>query len=755
MWWVQRTTTTTTTGASGKAGKGSGGEAPGSSVASVEEASECVDLYVRRDRHGGFGIFLEEGGVGGVIRGIEPLASGEDGRSRLEVGDTIIRVGGAPTETAAAVAEMMSSADQVLSITVAKTRRGGSKVAEPEDDIGDVSTRFADPLALGFRVPWARLTWLVEASSSPRDGKNSSGDYGKVVASAARRALHEESSGGSTARVAAAVGRELARVSEVSAKVAKQCEAATTLEPAHYARAALRVSRVCSAFASGAKAVAKPEFLRSARFTLNVPALLCPEVVAASRCLVPLSVELARLPFAARFREGSRCLREVERRERRAVELAALTRGLRDASVRELSETDLDATVTGAFEALRDGVRACRDARNISREAHKACVAAARETSDGVFSTPPRPPPVGTTSPRSAAFEMACEAAAAASELRLAIDERLATAVAIVDELHRNCDLDADEAKASVAAAECTWAVDDATTRATLAAELGVRETELAAKAKTMATLLENHARQVVDLADAARDRLVACLDDQTAGLPRYFDLADDSIRARADLVRRQIRDRERIIAAFDDARSELNLARRDVEDQYAAATAFRRRTRANLERRLALLEAATVAAKRAAVLKRSLLADAPEALKHFADHILAAAADLANLDVDLRLAHARLAALALRVELARAHPNAARVLTALLDGVNSTKFELHRIREDRPEATKAVELSLADLAQLELLAASAVARSAPPTPTDNNKDGGDDDTSFDIFKSPYDGDEGEGDGDELPRGGD
>lgn len=69
-----------------------GHAARNSAVVALEGSCTCLETFLRRDSHGGFGIFLIDGGAG-VVRGIEPLSDGlSDGRDKLDLGDTIIRV---------------------------------------------------------------------------------------------------------------------------------------------------------------------------------------------------------------------------------------------------------------------------------------------------------------------------------------------------------------------------------------------------------------------------------------------------------------------------------------------------------------------------------------------------------------------------------------------------------------------------------------------------------------------------------------
>lgn len=61
-------------------------------VVALEGSCTCLETFLRRDSHGGFGIFFMDSGAG-VVRGIEPLSNGlSDGRDKLDLGDTIIRV---------------------------------------------------------------------------------------------------------------------------------------------------------------------------------------------------------------------------------------------------------------------------------------------------------------------------------------------------------------------------------------------------------------------------------------------------------------------------------------------------------------------------------------------------------------------------------------------------------------------------------------------------------------------------------------
>lgn len=742
---------------SGSSSSGSGKKSSVSHAASVESSHKCFDTFLRRDRHGGFGIFLRSDAV---IRGIEPLSQGStDGRNMLSVGDTIVRVGGTPTPTAHDVIETMSNADLVLSVTVAKT---GVQVSENVEYVGKLlQHNFKDPLANVFRVPIDKLGWLVEpggSSSSSSLSRSSISEDAATIKKAAGRAIYctlriepsekkdaalcttaalttTSTTTSQTSQVSAALGRDLLRTSDNAAKLAKLCEASLTCEPAFYARAAMKVAGLVSAASSGAQAVLRPEFVVSGEKRVNVPALVCPEVALASYGLLPLATRLSRLPLSTHYREAARCLREVERREKRAGELAVLTRGLRDASVRELSETDLDAAVQGAFQNLHAGVKACRRARAVCADAHDACNEADALPSLPFFQVTPghknqqhhkhrrREEEEGSDSDgsrggrkRSVSYELIREARVASGRVRDGMRRRVSSGASCVEELDRMCVLDREEAEAAVAAAECTWCTEDAETRRALADELRIRETALSEKAKAMAELLSNHAREVVDLADSASDYLVEKLllgeerGSKVEDLSRYFDLADESMRARADAVRRQIRERERIIAAFDQARTELGATRRDVERTRASAEAFRDRTRRVLASNVDFLETARVASRRASMIKRAVFADADAVFDELRDLVADAAVTVARIDVELRLAHARLAALALRVEIerdSRHWPPKLLVLKALVDGVNSTKLELHRIREDHPDHAEAVEASLADLAELELAVAS------------------------------------------------
>lgn len=703
----------------------------------------------------------------------------------------------------------MSNADQVLSVTVAKTSKlkaaSDKHASDHSEDRKDVSENLddnqksgltpphRDPLAEVFKVPVDELRWLVgDQKEQPRSQLTANGaitrasEDWRVVCSAAQQALtcttskqqsinENERNGAAsgianetaheTTQVASALGRELSRMSEAAAKLVKQCEAAMTCEPAFYARAASKVASLVAASATGAQTVLRADFTRSGRSTVNVPALVCPEIALAWHGLFPLASKLARLPLSTKYREAARCLREVERREKRASELAALTRGLRDASVRELSETDLDAAVEGAFENLHAGIGACRQAAGVCVEANSFCLEAARlSTKNGAldfFCDEPDKLPeaesqaadseAGDGLRHSEAFDLVRDAKSAAHQLRNGISRRIVAAAASVEELEQLCVRDIDEAQAAVAAAESKWAADDVATRSALLNELKIRETELAAKAKAMATLLSNHAREVVDLADSARDRLIAHLqsadevvvNDKSAHLSRYFDLADESMRARADMIRRQIRERERIIAAFDDARGELSVTRCDVERTHISAEAFRCRTRARLKDCLEILATARIAAQRASMIKRAIFADATNVLSESSDNLTDAATSVARLDVDLRLAHARLASLALRVEIERqnrATPLKNMIVKALLDGVNSTKLELHRIREDYAAHALAVEASLADLAELEHAAVTAAGnRRDDDTAAATMAPEKADDVLLRIFASPYD----------------
>lgn len=702
----------------------------------------------------------------------------------------------------------MSNADQVLSVTVAKTSKSkaaSDKHASHEsEDRKDISEKFdddekssltalhKDPLAEVFRVPVDGLRWLVgDQKEQTRSQLAANGAITKVsedwriVCSAAHKAIactaskqqningNQGNGTGSgsaaetaheTMQVASALGRELSRMSEAAGKLVKQCEAAMTCEPAFYARAASKVASLVAASATGAQTVLRADFTRSGRSTVNVPALVCPEIALACHCLLPLASKLARLPLSTKYREAARCLREVERREKRASELAELTRGLRDTSVRELSETDLDAAVEGAFQNLHAGVSACRQAAGVCVEANTFCVeAACLCTKNGALDffrdeadTPPDLESLGANSEvgeglrHSEAFKLVKDAKSAAQRLCHGISRRIVAAATSVEELERLCVLDMDEAQAAVAAAESKWAADDVATRSALLNELKVRETELAAKAKAMATLLSNHAREVVDLADSARDRLIAhlqsadevVLSDKSGHLSRYFDLADESMRARADMIRRQIRERERIIAAFDDARGELSVTRCDVERTHISAEAFRCRTRARLKDCLEMLSTARIAAQRASMIKRAIFADASNVLAESGDNLNEAATYVARLDVELRLAHARLASLALRVEIERqnrAMPRKNLIVKALLDGVNSTKLELHRIREENSGRALAIEASLADLAELEHAAVTAAANGRDNDTADATVAQEEFDDGFlRIFGSPY-----------------
>ena len=102
--------------------KGSERSEPKLSLA--EQQCEIVETFLRRDAHGGFGVFFESGGRG-VVRKISAMWDSRvaDGRGVLKPGDVVVRVGGFPTATAEDVVRAMRDAETMVALTARGPRR--------------------------------------------------------------------------------------------------------------------------------------------------------------------------------------------------------------------------------------------------------------------------------------------------------------------------------------------------------------------------------------------------------------------------------------------------------------------------------------------------------------------------------------------------------------------------------------------------------------------------------------------------------
>ena len=98
----------------------------------------------------------------------------------------------------------------------------------------------------------------------------------------------------------------------------------------------------------------------------------------------------------------------------------------------------------------------------------------------------------------------------------------------------------------------------------------------------------------------------------------------------------------ELIISSIDDAKRELDLARRDSAAREAEAHRFRTRVRTRVAARLQHLKRARSALARGSMIKGTSVASLKNDVHAVAQHLVVAAKQVARLDADLRAARAR-----------------------------------------------------------------------------------------------------------------
>ncbi|KAJ1459674.1 hypothetical protein M885DRAFT_613279 [Pelagophyceae sp. CCMP2097] len=759
------------------------------------EPAPTIETFLRRDSHGGFGVFFDVPSRG-VIRRIAKRHDGTtDGRDKLAVGDTIVRVGGAPCESAEAVMRLMTQAEApLLAVTALRTSASPAAATRGPDTAPREQKEDDSPLP-GQRVPLARLRALVLPAQDPAASlpwASSSGSHDgdqDLIESEARRTLappvaddlgapsgagnqsvrsapgacaagvakaaYPSTKPPPNATLAAAIGRELARQGSRAEALAagprappgapggdEPLSAMDSAADLGYARPVSRLARAVRHFTATATVAVRADFCCAAdaesatKAVLNVGALVVPDVLLVQSLLAVADV-LKRSAVGARRRDAVYGLEEVSRRVKRARDLASLSASLRDASARELSHADCDATLHAAFVALREAIVAADLARVAAREAHRLISAHDRTLADVFLSSSE------DVAASEAEGSATCVADQKVAREDMTLDEaptldvpedplvaearrcaaafaglfasRVGASLRCVVELEQLCAGDLDRAAAALAAAEALWAGEDRIAREALRAHFEEREHSLADSQKVSALSLARDTDDVIALAEASSESLLARLGNADDGrLKEYFDLTQESLAARAALLQRQIRQREAAILALDQAARDADCAWRDDERQRAA----RGKTRARLRERTAanakLLRLAAIACSRASMIKRTALRSTRDDVAAAAQDVVATAEAIVELDADLRLAHARLVVFAADFEFKRAAQLRARFpggaacdatdrAKLLLQGVNATKIQLHRLREARGAARGAdVAEALAELARVD-----------------------------------------------------
>ncbi|KAH8056825.1 hypothetical protein JL722_7038 [Aureococcus anophagefferens] len=332
-------------------GESRGAEGKEPELSDEERRCEIVETFLRRDAHGGFGLFFASGGGAAVVRKVSGMwdARVSGGRRLLAPGDTVVRVGGFPTATAGDVRRQMASAETMVALT-ARRLIEKPKEPKPSDDLDVIASAaertLAPPPSKIFKegLEFSAVGACVDinrrfGTSRPNFEILSLGQF----------------------EVGAAMARELDRVGETAKTFQRGLEADESDdggEQRSYGAAALELA--AGSFATAARVVLRPEFRadvvraaepggQAAKRPINVAALLAPGLLLVSRHLLPFADALRKSPLHARRRDGARCLADVEARAKHASHLAELALTLTDEDARELSEQDLEQTLLGAF----------------------------------------------------------------------------------------------------------------------------------------------------------------------------------------------------------------------------------------------------------------------------------------------------------------------------------------------------------------------------------------------------------------------
>ncbi|KAH8070095.1 hypothetical protein JL721_5318 [Aureococcus anophagefferens] len=162
-------------------GESRGAEGKEPELSDEERRCEIVETFLRRDAHGGFGLFFASGGGAAVVRKVSGMwdTRVSDGRRLLAPGDTVVRVGGFPRRRPATCAARWRPRRPWSRSPRGVRRRCGAASAAPTASAAE--RKRSGPVAMEdsaaveeeartLKVPVDRLSWLAEPER-PRETK--------------------------------------------------------------------------------------------------------------------------------------------------------------------------------------------------------------------------------------------------------------------------------------------------------------------------------------------------------------------------------------------------------------------------------------------------------------------------------------------------------------------------------------------------------------------------------------------------------
>ncbi|KAH8071862.1 hypothetical protein JL720_11364 [Aureococcus anophagefferens] len=393
-------------------GESRGAEGKEPELSDEERRCEIVETFLRRDAHGGFGLFFASGGGAAVVRKVSGMwdARVSDGRRLLAPGDTVVRVGGFPTATAGDVRRQMASAETMVALTARRTsalrrRVGGADCVEAAErkpsgpTVAMEDSAAVEEEARTLKVPVDRLSWLAEPER-PRETKGAESELRAglrglaegliekpkepkpsddldVIASAAERTLAPPPS---------KIFKEGLEFSAVGACVDINRRFGTSRPNfeilslgqfevgAAMARELDRVGETAKTFQRGLEADESDDGGEQRSYGAAALELAAAAGSFATAARVVLRPEFRADVVRAAEPGGQAAKRPINvaallapglllARAKHASHLAELALTLTDEDARELSEQDLEQTLLGAFASLRDAASGWRDAR--------------------------------------------------------------------------------------------------------------------------------------------------------------------------------------------------------------------------------------------------------------------------------------------------------------------------------------------------------------------------------------------------------